>query len=197
MVAWIHPGFVIFLGAFLIPFIPWRRVKLAYFLSLPIAGLALLILTTLGIFGSIPLWPQALLKWRLPLMQYTLVLGKIDKLSMVFAYIYVIASFCMNIYALRVKNDWEHVAATLYVGSALGAIFAGDFFTLFFFLEAMSWAPVFLIWFRGTRKAQGAAVRYALWHHFSGACILAGIVIHLNQTGSLEITHLPWEWGGE
>ena len=197
MMGWIHPGIVIVLGGFLIPFIRWRWVKLTYFLLLPIAGLALLVLTSMGVFGPVPSWPQALQKWRLPFLQYTLVLGKIDKLSMVFAYIYVIAAFCMNIYALRVKNDWEHVAAMVYVGSALGAIFAGDFFPLFFFLETMSWAPVFLIWFRGTKKARGAAVRYALWHHFSGACILAGIVIHFSKTGSLEITHLPWGWGGE
>ncbi|MGQ9646999.1 MAG: Na(+)/H(+) antiporter subunit D [Thermodesulfobacteriota bacterium] len=193
---WIHPGIIILLGALLIPCIRWRRLKLAYFLLLPISGLTILLLTSSGAFGLIPPWPQALLKWRLPFLQYTLVLGKIDKLSMVFAYIYVIAAFCMNIYALRVKNDWEHVAAMLYVGSSLGAIFAGDFLTLFFFLEMMSWCPVFLIWFRGTRKAMGAAVRYALWHHFSGACILAGIVIHLNKTESLDIVHLPWGWGG-
>jgi multicomponent Na+:H+ antiporter subunit D len=85
----------------------------------------------------------------------------------------------------------------IYVGSSLGAIFAGDLLTLFFFLETMSWAPVFLLWFRGTKKSMGAGVRYVLWHHFSGACILAGILIHLQRTGSLEFVHLPWGWGGD
>jgi len=120
MIEWIHPGLVIFLGGFLIPFIKWRKVKLAYFLSLPIIGLIILILTSKGVFGSIPPWPHALYKWRVPFLQYTLILGRIDKLSMVFAYIYVIAAFCMNIYALNVKNHWEHVAAMIYVGSSLG-----------------------------------------------------------------------------
>jgi multicomponent Na+:H+ antiporter subunit D len=197
MIGWIHPGVVICLGAFLIPFIKWRSIKLAYFLLLPLAGLAILMLTSMGLFGTIPSWPEALHKFRIPFFQYTLELGRIDKLSMVFAYVYVIAAFCMNIYALRVKNDWEHVAAMIYVGSSLGAIFAGDFLTLFFCLEIMSWAPVFLLWFRGTKKAMGAGVRYVLWHHFSGACILAGIIIHLQQTGSIEIVHLPWGWGGD
>jgi multicomponent Na+:H+ antiporter subunit D len=197
MIGWIHPGIVVFLGGFLIPFIKWRKIKLAYFLLLPVAGLMILVLTSIGLFGAIPSWPDAVYKWRIPFLQYSLVLCKIDKLSMIFAYIYLIAAFCMNIYAMRVKNDWEHVAAMAYAGSALGAIFAGDFLTLFFFLETMSWAPVFLLWFRGTRKSMGAGVRYALWHHFSGACILAGIVIHLNKTGSIELVHLPWGWGGE
>lgn len=197
MTEWIHPGVVIFLGAFLIPWIKWRTVRLTYFLLLPIIGLVLLLLTSNGYFGKIPAWPDALHHWQIPFLDYTLELGRIDRMTMVFAYIYVIAGFCMNIYALGVKNNWEHVAAMVYMGSALGAIFAGDFFTLFFWLEIMSWAPVFLIWFRGTRKAMGAAIRYVLWHHFSGACILAGIILHLHQTGSIELTRLPWGWGGE
>jgi multicomponent Na+:H+ antiporter subunit D len=101
----------------------------------------------------------------------------------------------MNIYALNVKNDWEHAVAMIYVGSALGAVFAGDFFSLFFCIEIMSWAPFFLILFRGTKKAMGAAVRYILWHHFSGACILAGILLHAHQSGSIEVAPMPWGWG--
>lgn len=197
MIEWIHPGVVILLGSFLIPFIPWRKVKLAYFLSLPIIGLVILILTSMGVFGPIPSWPHALHKWRVPFLQWSLELGRIDKLSMVFAYVYVIAAFCMNIYALRVKNHWEHVAAMVYVGSSLGAVFAGDLFTLFFCMEIMSWAPVFLTWFRGTKSAMGAGVRYILWHHFSGVCVLAGILIHLHNTGSIEFVHFPWGYGGD
>lgn len=197
MISWIHPGLVICLGGLLIPFIPSRRLKQVYFLLLPLAGLAILVLTSSGRFGALPPWPESLHLWRVPFLHYTLDIVRINKLSLLFGYVYVIAAFCMNIYALRVKNDWEHVAAMIYVGSALGAIFAGDFFTLFFSLEIMSWAPFFLILFRGTKKAFGAAVRYILWHHFSGICILAGIVIHAHYTGSIEFAHMPWGWGGK
>ena len=197
LISWIHPGLVICLGGLLIPFIPWRRLKQAYFLLLPVAGLAILVATSTGKFGAVPPWPAALHKWYVPFLQYTLDIVRINKLSMLFGYVYVIAAFCMNIYALGVKNDWEHVAAMIYVGSALGAVFAGDLFTLFFCLEIMSWAPFFLILFRGTKKAMRAAVRYILWHHFSGLCILAGILLHAHQTGSIEFAHMPWGWGGE
>ena len=155
MIEWIHPGAVICLGGLLIPFIKQQKIKQAYFILLPVAGLSILILTSLGVFGPIPGWPQSLHKFKVPFLQYTLVLGRINKLSMLFGYVYVVAAFCMNIYALGVKNDWEHVAAMIYVGSAVGAVFAGDFFTLFFCLEMMSWAPFFLILFRGTRKSLG------------------------------------------
>ena len=197
LISWIHPGLVISLGGLLIPFIPWRRVKQAYFLLLPLVGLAILLSTSMGVFGAIPSWPAALHKWNVPFLQYTLDIARINKLSMLFGYVYVIAAFCMNIYALRAKNDWEHVAAMIYVGSALGAVFAGDFFTLFFCLEIMSWAPFFLILFRGTKKAKAAAIRYILWHHFSGVCILAGILMHVHNTGSIAFVHMPWGWGGE
>jgi multicomponent Na+:H+ antiporter subunit D len=197
LISWIHPGLVICLGGLLIPFIPWRRLKQAYFLLLPLAGLAILLATSTGKFGAVPPWPAALHKWNIPFLQYTLDIVRINKLSMLFGYVYVIAAFCMNIYALGVKNDWEHVAAMIYVGSALGAVFAGDLFTLFFCLEIMSWAPFFLILFRGTKKAMRAAVRYILWHHFSGLCILAGILLHAHQTGSIEFAHMPWGWGGK
>ena len=197
MTEWIHPGVVICLGGFLIPFIKQRKVKLAYFVMLPMAGLSILILTSMGVFGPVPPWPQSLYKFNVPFLHYALVLGRINKLSMLFGYVYVVAAFCMNIYALGVKNDWEHVAAMIYVGSALGAIFAGDFFTLFFCLEIMSWAPFFLILFRGTKKAMNAAIRYILWHHFSGLCILAGILLHAHTTGSIELVHMPWGWGAD
>lgn len=192
--SWIHPGLIIGIGGFLIPFIPWKRVKQAYFLFLPMVGLSILVLTSMGTFGQIPAWPDGLHKWQVPFLQYTLDIARINKMSMLFGYVYVTAAFCMNIYALKVKNDWEHVAAMIYVGSALGAIFSGDLFTLFFSLEIMSWAPFFLLLFRGTQKSRGAAFRYIIWHHVSGLCILSGILIHLNQTGSIEFSHMPWGW---
>jgi multicomponent Na+:H+ antiporter subunit D len=197
VVQWIHPGVVVLVGGLLIPFIRWRKVRLAYFLMLPLLGLGVLVLTSMGFFGSIPAWPESLYKWRVPFLQYELELVRINKLSMIFGYVYLVAAFCMNIYALRAKNVWEHVAAMVYVGSALGAVFSGDLFTLFFCLEMMSWAPFFLILFRGTRKALGAAIRYVIWHHFSGVCILAGILMHVHQTGSIEFARMPWGWGGD
>jgi multicomponent Na+:H+ antiporter subunit D len=197
LISWVHPGLVICLGGLLIPFIPWKNVKKAYFLLLPVAGLIILVFTSVGAFGAIPAWPEALHKWNVPFLQYTLDIARINKLSILFGYVYVIAAFCMNIYALGAKNDWEHVAAMIYVGSALGAIFAGDFFTLFFWLEIMSWAPFFIILFRETKKSMGAAIRYILWHHFSGVLILAGILMHVHNTGSIAFVHMPWGWGGE
>lgn len=191
---WIHPGLVIALGGLLIPFIPWRPVKQAWFLLLPLLGLVILAATSMGVFGNIPAWPHALHKWNLPFLSYTLDIARINKMSLLFGYIYVIAALCMNIYALETENHWEHVVAMIYVGAALGAVFSGDLFTLFFNLEIMSWAPFFLLLFRGSKKSRGAAIRYIIWHHVSGLFILSGILIHVHQTGSIEFTGMPWTW---
>ncbi len=195
MMAWLHPGVVIALGGLAIPWIPWRRVRQVYFLVLPLMGLVILGLTSWGFFGFSISQSKVQVPFSIPFLGYSLQPVRIHALSLLFGYVYVIAAFCMNLYALGVKNDWEHTAAMIYVGSALGAVFAGDLFTLFFCLEIMSWAPFFLLLFRGTKKAMGAALRYVLWHHFSGVCILFGILIHVHATGSLAFGPLPWGYG--
>jgi multicomponent Na+:H+ antiporter subunit D len=101
MAEWIHPGIVIILGAFLLPFLINRKVKQVYLVFLPTVGLIILILTSMGFFGSIPAYPGALHKWRIPFLHYTLELGRIDKMSMIFAYVYVVIGIAMLIFALR------------------------------------------------------------------------------------------------
>jgi len=190
VINWVHPGLLILLGSLLIPVIKHRALKKAYFLSLPIAAFIILVLTSYGFFGNIPFSTPPL-----PFLDYELVLGRIDKLSMVFAYIFVIATICMNIYALHVDRDWEHVSALFYVGSTLGVVFAGDLFTLYFFWEIMAWASLFLVWFRGTREAHEAGFRYIMWHLFGGISLLAGIIIYAHTTGSITFERFPWGFG--
>ena len=123
MTAWIHPGVLMILGAFLTPFLINRKVKQVSIVLLPAAGLVVLFLTSMGFFGSIPAFPGALHKWRILFLQYTLELGRIDKMSMIFAYVYVVIGIAMLIFALREKNDWEHVSALIHIGSSVSAIY--------------------------------------------------------------------------
>ncbi|MCP3909069.1 MAG: Na(+)/H(+) antiporter subunit D, partial [Oceanicoccus sp.] len=88
-------------------------------------------------------------------------------------------------YALQVKNPGEHMAAYLYVGSALGVVFAGDYFTLFIFWEIMAFASAYLVFIQGGAAAISAGFRYLLVHISGGVCLLAGIVIHYYATGSI------------
>ncbi|AIY89504.1 Na(+)/H(+) antiporter subunit D [Geoglobus acetivorans] len=180
---WIHPGIVIILGALLIPFIRSRRAEQILFILLPLSSLSILLLTSLGYFGEIPF--TAL---KLHFLDYELVLARVDRLAMVFAYVFSLAAIAMNVYALHADRR-EHFSAMMYVGSALGAVFAGDVFTLYVFWEIMALASLFLIWFRRTKSAESAGFRYALWHLFGGLCLLAGIVMYVFQTGSIAFYH--------
>jgi multicomponent Na+:H+ antiporter subunit D len=188
MIEWFHPGIIYIFGALLIPLLR-GRLKKAYVLLLPIMAFLNLLLMSSGVFSSVGK------TWSLPFLGYDLFLGQIDTLSMVFAYVFVIASFCMTLYAIHIKEAGQHVVAYLYVGSTLGVVFAGDLFTLFFFWEVMAWSSLFLIWYRRKKVAYQAGFRYILVHFFGGICLLGGILIHLQTTGSIafEIFHWGWE----
>ena len=67
-------------------------------------------------------------------MDYALEPVKIDKLSLMFGYLFHLAALIAIIYALHVKDTVQHVAGLAYAASAVGAVFAGDLLTLFIFL---------------------------------------------------------------
>ncbi|UCD71238.1 MAG: Na(+)/H(+) antiporter subunit D [Syntrophobacterales bacterium] len=187
MIEWFHPGLIYIFGALLIPVLR-GRVKKAYLLLLPTMAFINLLLMSGGVFSSKGK------TWSLSFLGYDLFLGQIDALSMVFAYVFVIASFCMMLYAIHIKEDGQHVAAYLYVGSTLGVVFAGDLFTLFFFWEVMAWSSLLLIWYRRKKVAYQAGFRYILVHFFGGACLLGGILLHLQTTGSIAFETFHWGW---
>ncbi|MBN1762477.1 MAG: Na(+)/H(+) antiporter subunit D [Methanomicrobia archaeon] len=174
---WIHPGFIYIFGALLIPLLK-GKARQAYIILLPILALTDILLMALGVFGELPLET-----WEIPFLKYTLMLGHVDNLSVFFAFLFIIVSLAMFVYAVHVQEEWQHVAAFLYIGSTLGVVFAGDLFTLLFFWEVMAWASLFLIWYRKTEASRGAGFRYIMVHSFGGICLFAGVVLQLQATG--------------
>jgi multicomponent Na+:H+ antiporter subunit D len=148
--------------------------KSAYLLLVPVVGLINLI--------NIPEGTH----WVVRFLEWDLVLGRMDRLSLIFGYIFHLISFIAILYALHVKDSVQHAAGLVYAGSALGVVFAGDLFTFFIFWEMLTVASIFLIWARRTTAAQGAGFRYLMVHAAGGLCLLAGIVLYVNQTGSIE-----------
>jgi multicomponent Na+:H+ antiporter subunit D len=114
----------------------------------------------------------------------------VDKLSLMFGYLFHIASFLAIIYALHVKDKVQQIAGLLYAGSALGAVFSGDLISLFIFWELLALTSVWLIWARRTQSAIKAGLRYLIFQVLSGVILLAGTLIHYNQTGSLSFTFI-------
>lgn len=177
MINSVPPAALFIIGALLIPLLR-GRVKSAYLLLLPAVGLLNLINMPEG------------MHWSFRFLDYELTLVNVDKLSLIFGYIFHIISFLTILYAIHFKNDVEYVAGFVYAGSALGVIFAGDLFTLFCFWEMMTLSSVFLIWARKTDVSIFAGFRYALVHIFGGIVLLMGILMHVHETGSLEISYI-------
>jgi multicomponent Na+:H+ antiporter subunit D len=171
---WLHPSLVLILGALLLPWVP-SPLKRGYLLAIPT-------LTFLRIW----LMPSADAAFgQVEFLDWTLVFGRVDALSQVFAYIMGLMALVSTLYGLHVKENAQHMAAWIYVAGSLGAIYAGDLLTLFLFWELMALSSVFLIWFRRGPQSPAAGFRYLLVHMAGGVVLLAGIIIHYGATQSL------------
>jgi multicomponent Na+:H+ antiporter subunit D len=87
------------------------------------------------------------------------------------------------------------VAAMIYVGSAVGAVFAGDLITLFVYWEITAVSSVFLIWASRTEAAYRSGLRYLVIQVGSGVLLLAGVIVHASASGSIAFTKLIGEDG--
>ena len=177
MIVNLPPGLILILGALLVPLLR-GRVLSAYLLTLPVIGFFQLLELPQGEY------------WHIPIFSYTLTLMRVDKLSLVFGYVFYIAAFLVGIYALTVKDKVQQIAALIYAGSALGAVFAGDLITLFIYWELSAVASVFLIWARRSVRAFNTGMRYLLIQVGSGILLLAGVIIYAQQSGTLAFTEL-------
>lgn len=143
------------------------------------------------ILGGLHLWQiDAGLSLQFTLFDYTLTPYRTDKLSLLFGYLFHIAAFIAVIFSLHIRDTVQQAASMVYVGSALGAVFAGDFLTLFVFWELLALSSVFLIWARGTTESLHAGFRYLITHVLSGVLLLAGAMFILRDTGSLEFNFI-------
>ena len=118
-------------------------------------------------------------------LEYELTPYRVDDLSIVFGYVFHIAAFVSILFALHVKDTMQHVCGLLYAGSAVGALFAGDLLTLFVFWEVLAVSSVFLVWARRTERAYQSGMRYLIIQVMSGVILLGGLLLHVQQSGSL------------
>mgnify|MGYP000367228708 CR=1 FL=1 len=169
---WIHPSAILLAGAVILPCLPkaWRKI---FLVMVPLLAFADVVSMQghNGVFGS------------LRFMDATMIFGRVDALSMVFAYIMSLMCIIGTVYGLHVENPLEQSAAWVYVAGSLGVIFCGDYLTLFLFWEIMAFSSVFLVWFRRRKESLATGYRYLLVHTAGGLMLLAGIVLRYKATG--------------
>jgi len=167
------PAIIYVAAALILPFVPQGAPRRILMLLAPLAAAAVFWNLPHGTYGSFNL------------MGMHIGLMRVDALSYVFGLGFSLAALMVVIYAWHVRDTIQQVATLLYAGSAIGAVFAADFVTLFVFWEGTAIASVFLIWARRTEGAYAAGMRYLIVQIGSGVILLAGIILLYRETGTV------------
>lgn len=157
-------------------------------------NIAMLLAPIIGALNITALQPGIF--WSLEFMGFSLEPVRVDKLSLMFGYLFHLASFIAIVYALHVKDTIQHVAGLAYAASAVGAVFAGDLLTLFVFWELLALTSVFLVWARRTDKAYASGIRYLIIQVLSGVMLLAGLLIFAQLNNSLLFNQIGLDHSG-
>jgi multicomponent Na+:H+ antiporter subunit D len=183
MTAEFPTALILILGAALVPLLR-GHARRAWLVLLPLAAFVHLLWQPDGSFGDIQLAGQSLLTMR------------VDSLSRLFGYAFLLAAFLGMVYSLHREDALQDSAALVYAGAALGAVFAGDLLTLFVFWELTAISSVALIWARRTPQAYASGMRYVVMHLLSGMLLLAGALLQWQSSGSLAFEHFSLDSPG-
>ena len=167
------------------PFVPFFIGALIALISRGFLRNAVMLI--LPIVSALHLWmvPEGV-HLQFAFLDYQLQPYRVDKLSLMFGYVFHLAALIAIIYSLHVRDTVQQVAAMLYAGSGLGAVFAGDLLTLFVFWELLAFTSVFLIWARRSQRAYRAGMRYLVIQVLSGVILLIGALFFLAEKQTLE-----------
>lgn len=180
----LHPGLVLGAGGLLVALLPKGLRSLAF-----VGACAAALFVLLGLQEGTGPVLRFLGEEVAPL--------RVDRLSLLFGLVFGAIALLGGIFAFHVQDRLQQSAALFYAAGALGVVFAGDFLTLFVCWELMAVASVNLVLARRTPEAYRAAIRYFFVHLVGGGILLAGIVLHATQTGSLLFERLaesPGAW---
>lgn len=175
------PPFLPFFIAALLAAVTRGHLRAAIMLALPVAS-------------AIHLWtvPEGV-HLQLALFDYELTPYRVDRLSLMFGYVFHIAAFIGIVYSLHLRDTLQQVTALMYAGSGLGAVFSGDLLSLFVFWELLAFTSVFLIWARRSRRSYQAGMRYLIIQVLSGVILLIGALFYAAENGSLEFDFIGLE----
>ena len=168
-----HPAIGFLALAFVLPFLKGKEWRWALLLP-PL--LAIWSVFSMGMGDNLTL------TW----LGQNLQLGRVDKLSRIFAQVFAIMSLAGMLYAMHVEDKLQHIMASLYVAGGFGCVFAGDYITLFAFWELMSIGSTFLLLCARNKESVLAGFRYFLYHTAGGLFLLAGLLLRYKALGTWD-----------
>ena len=166
------PGLMLVLGALVIPFLRGK-----------VRNLFMIILPVLGLLGLLAIEDGYVFTINILGLELTPV--RVDRLSLLFGYIFHIAAIISIIYAFHLRDTVQQIAALIYAGTAIGGIFAGDLVSLFVYWEGTAISSVFLIWSSNTKESFKTGMRYLLIQVGSGVLLLAGTILYYKHSGTI------------
>ena len=178
MISILPTVFIFIAAALVLGLLPKGNVRGVILLITPILAAWQIWNLPVGIFAQVEFVGQ------------TLDMMRVDKLSRIVGLIFCLAAFLGNLYAWHVHDFIQQIAALLYAGTAIGAVFAGDLITLFFYWEGTALASVFLIWARRTEGSYHTGMRYLVIQITSGVILLAGTALLYRETGSITFERM-------
>ena len=171
------PHLILFAGALLVAFTRGKLQKTLLLLFPLLAFLSYFTLTE----GT---------HWTLKLLDFELVFGRVDKLSLLFTCVFTLTTVIAVLYNLKSESRLEHFASLLYASAAIGVTLAGDLISFFVFWEILTLGSIFLVLSARKSSSIGAAFRYLLVHIVGGLILLSGIVIYITQHQTLSFSYI-------
>jgi multicomponent Na+:H+ antiporter subunit D len=126
-------------------------------------------------------------------MGYTLNPVRVDALAFPFAVLFHLAGMVGIIFSFGVKDNWQHSAGLLYIGSAIAAVCAGDLISLLISWELLAVSSVVLIFARRTRASFRAGMRYFFAQLVSGLLLFNGVVLVVLDGGDITFGAMSTE----
>lgn len=176
----LNPALIIILAGILCIFSPSHFVRKALMIAAPVAA-------AIMIFHSYD--PINTLRGQFTYAGIDFTTLRIDRLSMIWGYVFCLAGLINGVYAFHEKCKISDASALIYTGAGLGAVFSGDLISLFMFWELTAISSVFLVW-RGGPDSYAAGMRYLAWHVLSGVLLLAGAIMFARHTGSFAFNDI-------
>lgn len=170
----IFPGMILIIGGLCLPMVP---VVVRKWVALILPVVSAIHMHMMGV-GT---------PFTVDMFGYTLIPVHIDKLSLVWGYVFHLAALMSILYQLHVKDTLQDVSGLTYAGAAIGAVFAGDLITLFVYWELTAITSVFLIYANRTARSAKVGTRYLIIQVASGVILFFGILLWVRETGSVQI----------
>lgn len=177
--AGLSPALPVIIAGLLAAIAPSYTLRKMLMIAAPLAAAAVWFMTPeTGIFGLVEV------------AGFNFETYRFDPLSRVWGLIFILAIFLNSIYGLHDRDRLADSTTLIYSGAGLGAVFAGDLLTLFFYWELTALSSVFLIWTSRNPAAFRAGLRYLSIHVLSGVLLLTGAVLYANHTGSWQFNSI-------